>query len=210
MSPVFNDYLGEHLDTLFNLPGRYDELSEGMKKRLAADFDGYGLELKNLYINSITPPPDVQQAIDDRGRLGVFDDLNKLMKMKAAMALEKAAEGQGEAGAGVGMGMGLMMPAMFHEAAREAGSSKPEPPAAKCGDCGKDVPGDSRFCPYCGAQILVLTKCAKCAKNLPPGAKFCPRCGEPVKEKADPKICPHCKTENLATSVFCNQCGNKI
>ena len=147
MSPVSMITWVSIWDTLFNLPGRYDELSEGMKKRLAADFDGYGLELKNLYINSITPPPDVQQAIDDRGRLGVFDDLNKLMKMKAAMALEKAAEGQGEAGAGVGMGMGLMMPAMFHEAAREAGSSKPEPPAAKCGDCGKDVPGDSRFLP---------------------------------------------------------------
>ena len=33
--------------------------------------------------------PDVQAAIDDRSRLGVFDDMNKLMQMKTAMAMER-------------------------------------------------------------------------------------------------------------------------
>ena len=46
----------------------------------------------------------MQQAIDDKSQLGVFDDLNKLMKMKAAMAVEKAAGNEGAAGAGMGMG----------------------------------------------------------------------------------------------------------
>ena len=87
----FNDHLGEHLDSLLDLPGRYDELSEGLTKRLQEDFEQYGLGLSGLYINSITPPPDVQQAIDDKSRLNVFDDMNKLLKLKAAMAIEKAA-----------------------------------------------------------------------------------------------------------------------
>ncbi|MCK7513502.1 MAG: hypothetical protein MZV70_62090 [Desulfobacterales bacterium] len=39
--------------------------------------------------------------------------MNRLMQMKSAMAMEKAAESQGEAGAGMGMGLGFMMPAMF-------------------------------------------------------------------------------------------------
>ena len=58
-------------------------------------------------------PQTYQQAIDDRSRMGVFDDMNKLMQMKAAMAMEKATESEGGSGMGMGTGLGLMMPAMF-------------------------------------------------------------------------------------------------
>jgi len=122
----FNDYMGETIDSILNLPAKYDELSEGLAKRLAEDFSHFGIALTQLYINSITPPPEVQQAIDDRSRMGVFDDMNKLMQMKAAMAMEKASESQGEAGAGMGMGMGFMMPAMFAESFRpKSGGDSP-------------------------------------------------------------------------------------
>src|SRR4030043_2395818 len=109
----FNDHLGDHLDTILNLPGQYDKLSEGLIERLQKDFSRYGLGLYNLYIVSITPPPDVQKAIDDKSRLSMFDDLNRLLQMKAAMGMEKASESQGGAGAGLGMGLGLLLPAMF-------------------------------------------------------------------------------------------------
>jgi len=63
-----NDYLGEKLDSLFSLPGQYDELSVDLQKRLQKDFSRFGLGLTQLYITSITPPPEVQKAIDDRFR----------------------------------------------------------------------------------------------------------------------------------------------
>jgi membrane protease subunit (stomatin/prohibitin family) len=109
----FNDYLGENLDSILNLPGRYDELSAGLQERLQKDFSHFGLGLTQLYTGSITPPSEVQKAIDDKSRLGVIQDLDRLVKMKAAMAMEKAAESTGDAGAGMGMGLGFMMPAMF-------------------------------------------------------------------------------------------------
>jgi membrane protease subunit (stomatin/prohibitin family) len=34
----FNDYLGENLDTILNLPGRFDELSVELQKKLTLDF----------------------------------------------------------------------------------------------------------------------------------------------------------------------------
>src|SRR4030042_4678586 len=86
----FNDYLGEKLDTIFNLPGQYDAISNGLIKVLEEDFSRFGIMLSNLYINSITPPQEVQKAIDDKSKIALFDDLNKLLKMKAAMALENA------------------------------------------------------------------------------------------------------------------------
>lgn len=210
----FNDYLGEKLDSLFNLPGKYDELSKGLQERLQKDFSHFGLGLTQLYITSITPPQEVQQAIDDKSRLSVIQDLDRLVKLKAANAIEKAAENQGEAGAGMGMGMGFMMPAMFANSfqQQQQAPSQPVPAEQKtsCPDCKTAIPKDSKFCPYCGHQQLVFTQCANCGKNMPPNAKFCSKCGHPASEKPTPKPCPHCNTENMPGSMFCNNCGEKI
>ncbi|NOZ24897.1 MAG: SPFH domain-containing protein [Nitrospirae bacterium] len=204
-----NDHLGENLDTLLNLPGRYDEISDSLLKRLEKDFSHYGLGLANLYINSITPPPEVQKAIDDKSKLSVFDDLNRLFKMKAAMAMEKASETQGEAGAGLGMGLGFMMPTMFADMMKNAGSTSAAE-TVHCPECRNPVPRDAKFCMHCGHQILVFGQCEHCGKNLPPHARFCMRCGSPVGQKPSERRCPHCKTVNLPDSVYCNQCGQKL
>jgi membrane protease subunit (stomatin/prohibitin family) len=209
----FNDHLGEHLDSILNLPGQYDDLSSGIQTRLQKDFRHFGLELRQLYITSITPPPEVQKAIDDKSRINVIQDLDKLVKMKAAMAMEKAAESPGDAGSGLGMGLGFMMPAMFAETLRprnSVGSPPPAPVEIHCPDCGNPVSKESKFCPYCGHQQLIFNQCAHCGKNLPPNARFCPKCGHPANEKPVSIICPHCKAENIPGASFCNQCGEKL
>lgn len=209
----FNDHLGAHLDTVFNLPGRYEALSTGLQEGLADDFAHFGLALTQLYITSITPPPEVQQAIDDKGRLGVIQDLDRLVKLKAAMAMEKAAASPGASGSGMGMGLGFMLPAMFGDMFRDRGAAgKGGEPlnSTLCPDCRRAVPQDARFCPHCGHQQLVFAQCPSCGKNLPPNAKFCPKCGRPAGEAPGPRICPHCKGENLPGSVFCNHCGERI
>ena len=206
----FNDHMGENLDSLFNLPGRYDELSMGLQKRLQEDFSHFGLELKHLYITSITPPPEVQQAIDDKSRLNVIQDLDRLVKMKAAMAMEKASEATGDAGSGMGMGLGLMMPAMFAESFKPQSGGGPVPNEIKCPDCGNLIPKDARFCPLCGHQQLVLGQCINCGKNLPPNAMFCSKCGHPADATPVSPVCSHCQAENIPGATFCNQCGKKL
>jgi len=215
----YNDYMGETIDSILNLPAKYDELSEGLVKRLQDDFSHFGLNLTHLYINSITPPPEVQQAIDDRSRMGVFQDMNKLMQMKAAMAMEKAAESEGGTGDGMGLGMGLMMPAMFSQ--YFSGGAKPGPqqpgpqqPAAQemvqCQECQFAIPVNAKFCPQCGHQQVVFQDCANCGKHLTPNAKFCSRCGHPAEEKPEAKFCSKCGNESLPDSLFCNSCGEKL
>ena len=206
----FNDYLGDKLDSILNLPGRYDDLSAGLKQKLQEDFSHFGLGLSQLYITSITPPAEVQKTIDDQSRLNVISDLDRLVKLKAAAAMEKAAESNGEAGAGLGMGLGFMMPAMFSQAMQPAGGLAAPGPETKCSDCGHAVPADARFCPHCGHQQVVLRQCQNCGKNLPPNAKFCSKCGKPADTQPLPVTCSNCGTENLPGAKFCNQCGEKL
>ena len=209
----FNDYMGETIDSILNLPAQYDELANGLLTRLQKDFSRFGLALTHLYLNSITPPPEVQEAIDDRSRMGVFNDMNKLMQMKAAMAMEKASETEpSSAGMGMGTGLGLMMPAMFARYFAGTGSVDNQPPANgfSCPECHNEIQTDAKFCPYCGHQQLVIRQCAACGKNLTASARFCSRCGHPAEEKPEPRRCTNCNQDNLPDSKFCGSCGERI
>jgi membrane protease subunit (stomatin/prohibitin family) len=206
----FNDYLGEQLRSLFDLPGRFDEIAAGLLGQLARDFARFGLALDGLYVTSITPPEEVQQAIDDRSRMSVITDMDKFVRMKAAMAMEKAAAGSGEAGAGLGLGLGMMMPAMFGNLQGGGAAAGVKPTEISCQECDNRIPANARFCPYCGHQQLLNQQCDNCGKNLPPGSQFCPRCGHPADERAAEIVCPHCHASNLAGAIYCNQCGEKL
>lgn len=220
-----NDYLGETLDTLFDLPAQFDELATGLKKRLVKDFIRFGLALDEIYISSITPPEEVQAAIDDRSRLGAIKDMDQFVRMKAGMAMEKAALANNEAGAGLGLGMGMMMPGMFANTANTANtpnisgvagaSGTPSDQASnatttECSDCANTIAADARFCPFCGHQQVVLLHCVHCGKNLTPGAKFCSRCGQPADKKPAACICSNCQNENLPEAKFCDNCGQQL
>lgn len=212
----FNDYIGETVSSIFDLPEYYDELGKGLAQRLREDFSAFGLDLTHLYINAITPPPEVQQAIDDKSRLGLFNDMNKLMQMKTAMAMEKIAENpQGIASdgahAGIGLGLGMMLPGIFSQQMLSPAGQPPDQTAltTACPECKSQVPLDAKFCPQCGHQQVVFARCRYCGKNITPGTKFCPRCGKQVLEKTTEKICGNCGAKNLPDSIFCNQCGEK-
>ncbi|MDH3349760.1 MAG: SPFH domain-containing protein [Desulfobulbaceae bacterium] len=212
-----NDYLGENLDTILNLPGQFTEIGDGLKVRLAGDFARFGLAMDGVYITSITPPTEVQDGIDDRSRLGVIKDMDNFVRMKAAMAMEKAATSGGEAGAGLGLGMGLMMPGMFGNMQGGSGASTAgaavgtvSKQEVTCPDCEQLINSKARFCPFCGHQQVIFRQCANCGKNLTPKAKFCSSCGHQSDEKPGIITCSKCKTQNLPGATYCNNCGEKL
>jgi len=207
-----NDYMGENLDTILNLPGRYETWAEGLQKGLVDEFSKFGLGLTDLFITSITPPQDVQKLMDDRSAMGLFKDMNKLMQLKAATAMEKASENPGTAGEGMGMGLGFMMPSMISSMTKPqtSNSIQAEETKQKCPDCGQMIPHDAGFCPFCGHQIMVFEQCSSCGKNLTANARFCPRCGTKTDQKKSDIFCQKCGGKNLMNSNFCNGCGERL
>ena len=130
------DLLGTLGISLLDLPAKYDEIAAGTRAKVAEEFAKYGLELVDFFINAITPPEEVQKAIDARSAMGAVGDLNAFMKFQAANSMAKLAGQQGGGGAGMGagaMGMGMgagfgmMMPGMIQQAM--AGGSHPAPAA---------------------------------------------------------------------------------
>ena len=124
------DLLGTLGTSLLELPARYDEIGSGARAKVAEDFAKYGLELVDFFINAITPPEEVQKAIDARSSMGAVGDLNAFMKFQAANSMAKLAErGGGDGGAmgmGLGAGFGMMMPGMIQQS-MAAGQNAPSP-----------------------------------------------------------------------------------
>jgi membrane protease subunit (stomatin/prohibitin family) len=210
-----NDLFGEQLDTIFDLPQYYDELAVDIKERLVNDFSKYGMELIDFFINSITPPPEVQRMIDERSGLQAVGDLDNFFKFKAAKAMGDAASSGGEGGAGaaaaggmgvgVGAGLGMMIPGMLARSVAGPASGATGT-ALQCPRCHNEVTGDSRFCANCGAQLVIMNRCPDCQTELPAEAKFCSNCGS---ELGSTLSCPHCGTELPPGTKFCTNCGER-
>jgi membrane protease subunit (stomatin/prohibitin family) len=125
------DVLGKASVNMLELAGRYDEIAAAVRAAVAADFSKFGLELVGFFINAISPPDEVQQAIDARSSMGAVGDLNAFMKFQAANSLTKMAQQSGNAGGGYGLGagagLGMILPGMIREASIAAPA---EPPVA--------------------------------------------------------------------------------
>jgi membrane protease subunit (stomatin/prohibitin family) len=211
-----NDFLGETVDTMLNLPKYYDELAVAVKTRLTDDFRKYGMELVDFYVNRITPPEDVQRMMDERAGMQAVGDLDKFFKYKAAKAMGDAAAGNGSMGGGeaaagmglgVGAGMGMMIPGMLLRSIKgEAVTPQAvmETGTTNCPECHGSVTIDSRFCAHCGHQMVVIRKCPQCDKHLTATAKFCSSCGLNL---AAELRCGSCQTKLPPGTKFCFNCG---
>lgn len=105
----FTDAVGEAELPIEKYARDMNEISDLVHEILKPEFEKYGIEVTKFLIENISMPEDIKKEIFELSRLDKVD-LNKLAQMKAAKAMEKAAENpSGAAGAGIGMGMGFGM-----------------------------------------------------------------------------------------------------
>jgi membrane protease subunit (stomatin/prohibitin family) len=129
------DLLGENMTSIFDLPKLFDELGAGVKAKLQDQFDGLGLLLKTLFIQSISPTEETQKAMDQAASIGALSrspgGMQAFMQWQAAQAMRDAAQQEGGAGltgAGLGLGAGAGMGAMMGQ--MMAQTTQPGQPAA--------------------------------------------------------------------------------
>lgn len=216
-----NDLIGSVMKTILDLGAMYDELNAAAKIKFQDDFKKYGLNLRDFYIQSITPPEEVQKMIDERSSMGALGDMNKFMKFKTAKAIEGFSQqpgggGAGEgAGLGLGVGVGMMMPKMMQDMMQTPSPQATTPQNVTqvaaalmmCPKCQASIPQGSKFCASCGSKTEPEgIACPKCNALLTKGTKFCSECGQKIESEI---TCPSCNLKLPAGTKFCSNCGTK-
>ncbi|SEL63228.1 SPFH domain-containing protein [Jannaschia helgolandensis] len=99
---------------VLDMAANTDDLGRIIAEQISATTAEYGLVVPELYVENISLPPAVEEALDKRTSMGVLGDLNKYQQYATAEAMQDAAttpnSGMGMGlGAGMGMAMGNMM-----------------------------------------------------------------------------------------------------
>jgi membrane protease subunit (stomatin/prohibitin family) len=126
------DILASSKTSLLDLPAQFDEIGGGATSTIGQEFGKYGLELVEFFINAITPPEEVQKAIDARSSMGAIGDMQAYTVYQAANSMRTMAEQGGAGGSaaapmgmGMGAGFGMMLPGMIHNAMQSGARVNP-------------------------------------------------------------------------------------
>jgi len=106
----FVDAMGQAKSAVLDLAGNYDKISKIPGENIRPDLAALGLSLTSFLIENISLPPEVEQALDQRTKMGVLGDLGKYTQYKTAEAIGDAAKNQGGmAGLGSGIAAGAAL-----------------------------------------------------------------------------------------------------
>ncbi len=158
------------------------ELNRECNELVAKEFERFGIEITNLCIETISPPPSDYESLKRMKEKYAMGEEVYLRERKLDM-LDKLVENPGNTGLdlginlGAGLGVGSMaareMTGAFREAMAPEAPAKPAGPL--CPACGSPVPAGQKFCGECGAKME--KKCPNCGTAWDPSQKFCGECG---------------------------------
>ena len=104
------DVLGQTKIPVLDLAGNYEKMSKLGLERMQPELMSMGLLLTQFYIENISLPPEVEQALDKRSQMSVLGDMNQYTRFQSAEAIRDAAQNpSGVAGAGIGIGAGIAL-----------------------------------------------------------------------------------------------------
>lgn len=202
-----------------------DEISILCMNAINEEFERFGVEILNFYIESITPPKeDYEKLKAYKEELALGE--NFYTKRRSFDLLDKFAENPSTssiANAGLAVGMGFGISSQIENAYSNIStiSNKNNSSAHNnvnaslevnksrnkvCDNCNHIISDDMKFCSECGELVKKADVCKSCGYELQAGAKFCQECGQKVQNY----VCGVCNKENLEGAKFCQECGNKL
>ena len=122
----FADVVAGSRIPVLDLAGNYEKISKVALETISPDLKTIGLALTFFYIENISLPPEVEQALDTRSKMGLLGDMTRYAQYQSATAIDDAAKNPGgAAGVGVGIGAGI---ALGQQMGTHAYSSMTPPP----------------------------------------------------------------------------------
>ena len=150
---AISDALGESGISVVDMAANLMELSDAVKASLEKRFSELGLELSDFNFENVSLPAELEKAMDENARLGMFRrNMDVYTRMAQADALKDAAKNPGTAGSAMGAGLGLGMGMQMMNAVKEMSAANGGGTASLCPKCGAEVPAGAKFCARCGAK----------------------------------------------------------
>ena len=185
-----SDTIAESKISALDLACNLLEFNKMAKDQIKEQFTLLGLNLKNLVIENISFPEQVEKAIDTQTSMGVMkSSMDTYIKFKSAEAIGDAAKNPGMAGLGSQLGAGMAIGEIVKDSLKTSTKKIENEKEVASSD-------KSKYCPECGA------------KNTP-RARFCVECGHKFSPKEKP-TCPNCGAEISSNTKFCPECGKKV
>lgn len=100
----FASVMGESDIPVLDMAANYEQFSDYLTKRIAPEYEEYGLELTKVLIENISLPPEVEAALDKRTSMGMIGNLDQYLQFQSADSLGKSG-----GNSGLDMGVGLAM-----------------------------------------------------------------------------------------------------
>ncbi|MDD6551567.1 MAG: SPFH domain-containing protein [Lachnospiraceae bacterium] len=191
---IIASYMTRGRMSFLDVTGYLDDISKDCENAIKGEFDRFGAELVNFYVEAIKPPKEEYEKLRNyKEELSMGADFytqRRSLDIMQTLAGNESAGSLANAGAGLGMGLGLANQAggLFQNASGLM-HIQPNGSAANSGQNGAGM-----VCPSCGTLN-------------PPGQNFCGNCGKPLQTE---NRCPQCGTVNPPGQKFCGNCGTKL
>jgi membrane protease subunit (stomatin/prohibitin family) len=107
--------LAEAKISVLDLAANFTEIGEKLKPVFQKEFDVWGIELCQFYIENVSLPEEVEKMLDKSTELNILKDkLNQFNQMQGGIALENMANNPGAAGT-AGLGAGVILTNMLQQ-----------------------------------------------------------------------------------------------
>ncbi|QIK56729.1 SPFH domain-containing protein [Erysipelothrix sp. HDW6A] len=206
-------YLIEKKITALDLGAYLTELSDFMKQQMKNEFDMYGIELLNFYVEDISAPEDdegvirLKKALSKRAEMDIIG--YEYTEERTFDALVGAAENEGSLGgmmgAGVGLGMGGSIGETLGSALNQATDKVLNKDIRTCSNCNQVVGKNDKFCGNCSQMLNDSNLKCTCGSEVKEGQKFCHECGKSLLNE-----CKHCQAPLSQGAKFCQECGKGV
>ncbi len=194
------------------------ELSQECEREVKTEFQRFGAELVNFFIETVSPPKEefekLRQYKEELALGGDFYTQRRSLDILEKMADNPNSGGIAGAGLGLGMGIGMaqnaggmfggMMDRMNIQTPASVGPSQAGA-GTPCPKCGAVIPAGQKFCGSCGTAAVLEEVCPQCGAKNPAGQKFCGNCGGKLHNQ-----CSACGADNPPSQKFCGNCGAKL
>ena len=217
---VISAYMIRQKISFLEVTGYLEEISKDCEEAVKDEFDRFGAEVVNFYVETITPSKDEYEKLrtykEELSLGGDFYTKRRSLDIMENLAENNGVGGLATAGASLGIGLGFAHQAggMFQNVGGAMNitpngtgiNAQPNSNSGnKCPHCGASNLVGQKFCGTCGKMMVVGIRCSSCGKVNPVGQTFCGDCGKKLVKK-----CSSCGKENDPSQKFCGDCGTQL